>query len=181
MVMIDGDHTHLLEKNKLEYILPPILRTLYDDGMRDMRVIQWPGSFFNIRVGALLLNTLQSLTPETITFYTIHKEALLQRLYEKWYTPRYSAVFIGQRKNARRYDHQEHSYETLPYKTITSQAPSYLIDQTQQLFLDGEQIQYQQKDGPYVQRKWQMIDITQASWIVSEVIIPHYGIQPLTQ
>jgi hypothetical protein len=104
-------------------------------------------------VGTLLLNTLQSLTTETITFHTIHKEPLLQRLYENSYTPRHSAIFIGQRKNARRYDHQEHTYETLSYKTIASQAPGYLIDQTQQVFLDGEQMHYQRKNGAQVQRK----------------------------
>jgi hypothetical protein len=56
-----------------------------------------------------------------------------------------------------------------------------LIDQTQQVFLDGEQMHYQRKNGAQVQRKWQLIDIMQAPWSISEVIIPHYGIQPLTQ
>ncbi|USN56565.1 MAG: hypothetical protein H6766_06090 [Candidatus Peribacteria bacterium] len=61
-------------------------------------------------------------------------------------------LFIGQRKNARFYDHEQHAYETLPYATMTDQTTDYIIDQTQQVFLPGTQITFIRKNGPSVVR-----------------------------
>lgn len=179
-VMIFWVQSTFLERNNLEQTLPPVLHTLYDSGARDVRVIEWPGSFFNIRVGTLLLNAMQSLTPETMTFRVIQKDILFQWLYDQWHIPHHSVLFIGQRKNARFYDHEQHAYETLPYATMTDQTTDYIIDQTQQVFLPGTQITFIRKNGPSVVRWWQEIDLTSAPREVTENITPYYGIQPLT-
>ncbi len=175
----DSD-TVSLERNSLEQTLPTVLHTLHDSQIRDIRVIQWPWSFLNIRVGSLLLNARQSLAWGELTFHTIQKDELYQWLYDQWYTPRYTAMFIGQKKNARRYDHVEQSYETIRFAQIAEKSENYLIDQTTNEYLTGKSLFFIRKNEPQVVRNGQEISLVDAPRQGGKNTIPYYGIQPLT-
>ncbi len=188
LVHLGTDQVHIysdsdtvsLERNSLEQTLPSVLHTLHDSQIRDVRVVQGPWSFLNIRVGSLLLNTRQSLAGGELAFHTIQKDELYQRLYDQWYTPRYTAMFIGQKKNARRYDHTEQSYETLRFAQIAEKSEDCLIDQTTHEYLTGKSLSFIRKNEPQVVRNEKEISLADAPRQDGESTIPYYGIQPLT-
>lgn len=74
-------------------------------------VLNGPGSFTNLRVGALVANMVRMLSKEACHLQTIDKLTLYRYAYLQWCLPQHIHLFIGQRKNLRYYDLEAETYE----------------------------------------------------------------------
>ena len=83
-----------------------------------IHIISGPGSYTILRIGALCLNLLQTLSGHRYTLLHLNKLEVLQQLRHKGKIPPYCLVWIGQQKNLRRYDLQDLSYTTLTGEEI---------------------------------------------------------------
>lgn len=75
-------------------------------------VINWPGSFTNLRIWTLSANTANMVSDYQIKLYTISKIELYQAWYKNWWPSKF-LIWIGQRKNWWLYDCVIWSYETI--------------------------------------------------------------------
>lgn len=108
--VVDGKET-LIENGDLE---KSIAAFLYEQKeITKVFVINGPGSFTNLRITTLALNMYNFLHEGKADYYTIDKLTLYQKLYHKKFLPRYSYIYIGQRKNRRKIDLETMEHETV--------------------------------------------------------------------
>ncbi len=84
---------------------------------KEIYVINWPGSFTNIRIGSLVINLLKWLNPD-IQIYHLSKPQFFKHLARSFNLPAKIYLFIGQKKKAWLYDLQADKYEIVNYEEI---------------------------------------------------------------
>jgi len=137
---ISSDHVHMLDttqeqflpRNGIENMLwPTLVEYTKAHPVATMFVLNGPGGFTNLRVGALTLNMLNELlfhdTGTFIPLLSITKLDLYHYAYQQWRIPRYGIIYIGQKHNVRKLD-----AETKTYQQTTLENIQYSDD----LFLD---------------------------------------------
>lgn len=126
----------LVPYDDLERALPQVLSDVYKKSPFDKaRVLNWPGGFTLLRIGCLVLNTLQMTLGNNLQFYSCTKVELFKHLIKKWFLPAEWLIFIGQKKNVWRavYD-KESDQITTSLVTIDSlservKGDDYFVDQ----------------------------------------------------
>ena len=85
----------------LERNFPGKLYKIFDHfpDVKDIYVLNGPGSFTTLRIACLCLNLMQLWRKNTLHFHSLTKIDLFQYGYQQWVLPRYSLVWIGQAKN----------------------------------------------------------------------------------
>ncbi len=92
----------LVPYDDLERKLPEIVGQLNDkETFKKVRVLNWPGGFTILRIGCLVLNTMQLALNGKLQFYSCTKLDLYGLLVKKWFLPTTGIIFLGQRKNVR--------------------------------------------------------------------------------
>lgn len=85
-------------------------------------LLNGPGGFTNLRVGALTINTMNELllhdTGTFIPLVSITKLALYEYAHKKGRLPRYGIIYIGQKHNVRLYDTEEKTHKQIPLEEI---------------------------------------------------------------
>lgn len=139
-INISSDNVHLLD-NQEEQFLPrngientlwaSLLEYTQAHPVETLLLLNGPGGFTNLRVGTLLINTINELllhdTGTFIPLASLTKWDLYTYAYTKGRIPRYGIIYIGQKHNVRRFDAQEKTYEQLFLENI---------DYSDDLFLD---------------------------------------------
>lgn len=119
--LLNAHEEKLIYRNDVEKQLWPVLVERFRTyGFKDILVLNWPGGFTNLRVGALCLNLLATLEAGKFQIWDLSKLKLFQFAQEKWLLPPLGAVYIGQKKTLWLYDFQDKNYtvvkkEELPY------------------------------------------------------------------
>ncbi|HMY81079.1 MAG TPA: hypothetical protein PLW93_02740 [Candidatus Absconditabacterales bacterium] len=105
VITIDGQ-TIIVPRGGLEIEFPRILHTLMEKHtIKDIYVINGPGSFTNLRIGCLCLNMLDMIqsrlsdNQKKITLHTIDKIHLFTTLYRRGYIGSHGLLYIGQQKH----------------------------------------------------------------------------------
>ncbi len=122
---------YFFDRNTVEKELGPALVTLArTHDFSDIIVLNWPGGFTNLRVGALCLNMLNTLFQKKFFLYSIDKISLYSLLVKKKFLPWRWLVYIGQKKNIWDYDFLENSYQQWPKDNIlnTEMGKEYFLD-----------------------------------------------------
>jgi len=84
----------------IERKLPLLLiDTIQEYGIDSICVYNWPWSFTTLRLGCLIINTIEKYAEKDIVLYSIGKQKLLAQAYKDWLLPSIWYVFIGQKKN----------------------------------------------------------------------------------
>ena len=107
IILSSADSYLLIPRGDLEVHLPPALYNLFTQSDRvtsgySIYVLNGPGSFTNLRIGCLCVNMLKELMElqdKQISIYTLDKNSLYQKLYQRDLIPTEGAMYIGQRKN----------------------------------------------------------------------------------
>ena len=174
-----------LPYQNLERTLPTALHEAYSQFPEfEIWVLNGPGGFTSLRIGCLVLNTLQMLIEEDIKFYSINKLDFFAYLIEQWFLPGEGLVTIGQKKNAWRYRHADISTEMV--SMIEEIPESYFIDWVEEhLLLDQlrkENMLSWKFDGEAMKVIYQDQSILltcQQLWLESSnYLLPKYMIDP---
>ncbi len=118
-INISTDQVHLalnneqyfFDRDDIEKTLGPKLIELakkYD--FSDITVLNGPGGFTNLRVGALCLNMLNTLFKERFNLYDIDKITLYKYLVNQGILQKKGVIYIGQRKNIWDYSFENNTY-----------------------------------------------------------------------
>ena len=129
---ISSDYVHLLDdqdeqflpRNTIETNLwPAILEYTKTHPVETIFLLNGPGGFTNLRVGALLLNMMNELllhdTGTFIPLASITKIDFYTYAYTQGRLPRYGIIYIGQKHNVRKFDAETKSYEQISLEDIT--------------------------------------------------------------
>lgn len=100
-----------LTKQVIEYYQTHLPTRIY--------VVNGPGSFTNLRVGALVVNLLLEVTKGKIQVLTLGKMELYRYLYLQGFIPSYGYYYFGQRKNFWQIDWEQDSKHTISKNTIS--------------------------------------------------------------
>ena len=102
IILIVGDQQIILPFEQVEEHLTQQVVDLYmEHRPSTLYIINWPGSFTNLRVGALVANLMWSLSKWTLQLMTIDKLSLFRYLYLQGILPVWGYIYFGQRKNFR--------------------------------------------------------------------------------
>ncbi len=135
-IAIQGKDLNLLVPyDDLERTLPQIVGDLYDKHpFKEVWVLNGPWGFSLLRIGCLVLNTMQMATEGKLRLLSCTKLDLYGALIKKWLVPSTGIIFIGQRKNVRwaTFDVQTwtRDTQTLPANSIDHMTKSgeYFVD-----------------------------------------------------
>ncbi len=94
----------------------------------EVYIINWPGSFTNIRIGTLVINLLKWLNPK-IQLYQLSKPIFFKHLSKNFNLPTKIYLFIGQKKKTWLYDLQNGTYQIINYEEISIEEQT-AFDQT---------------------------------------------------
>lgn len=108
-VQIIDNHTYYLEKNNLEYNFPLFLKKIWLKNK--IYIINWPWSFTTLRIGCIVLNTLNYIYKWKFEFYEINKIDFLKKLYNEWLINKVINIYIWQEKNYLIYDFEKNTYK----------------------------------------------------------------------
>lgn len=122
-----------LDRENLENSLWPVLVKLYKElNFKQIIILNWPWSFTHLRIWTLCVNLLNSLNQNNIKVYEISKPDFFQVLYDKWFFSNISEkmlMYIGQKKNVRKYDFIIKKYEITSFEKILKSDPkNYIFD-----------------------------------------------------
>lgn len=110
----DGKRVVSLDRNGIENILWPTLIKWYREcPYSQIFVLNWPGGFTNLRVGAVSFNLLNELTWSSLDFFTCTKIQLYTHLVQKWFLPTIGLIYLGQKKHVWKYNFIQQTYETI--------------------------------------------------------------------
>lgn len=102
IILIIGDQQIVLPFEQVEEHLTQQVVDLYmEHRPSTLYVINWPGSFTNLRVGTLVANLMWSLSKWTLQLMTIDKLSLFRYLYLQGILPVSGYIYFWQRKNFR--------------------------------------------------------------------------------
>ncbi|PID34555.1 MAG: hypothetical protein CR971_02670 [candidate division SR1 bacterium] len=106
-----NDEQYFFNRDDVEKTFGPKLIELAKKyNFSDVTVLNGPGGFTNLRVGALCLNMLNTLFEERFNFYDIDKITLYKHLVDQGILPNKGVIYIGQRKNIWDYDFAKDEY-----------------------------------------------------------------------
>ena len=113
-ILLYSDREYILPFKDIDQTLSTLLVQEYKKSAPDlMYVTTGPWSFTNLRVWILTMNMLRTFGDAKIMFLETNKIDLYIHLYEDNHIPRYILLYIGQRKNIRRYDLQTQTHIVL--------------------------------------------------------------------
>jgi tRNA A37 threonylcarbamoyladenosine modification protein TsaB len=142
-------------------------------------VLNGPGSFTNLRLGCLVINTLQNLTSENITILSINKPEFRNTCYQHHAIPHRGVLYIGQKKNAWLFDTVTQSHEKKTLEEL-AQFPDMFRE-------DANLWQTEHKATMHVtttdchltfDNQTTTIALTDFPWTQVQTLTPHYLIQP---
>lgn len=100
IIYISWDQRDILPYGELEKNLPDFLEKNIWHTAKEILIINWPGSFTNLRILTLALNTYNMLHGFIFAYTSISKIDFYKLLYtQKIISQRYCVMYIGQRKN----------------------------------------------------------------------------------
>lgn len=121
----------VLERENIESSLWPVLIRLYKElNFKEVFVLNGPGSFTHLRIGALCLNILNSLAAGAIKVYEISKPDLFQYLYDRWILKQNKMfMYIWQKKNVWEYNFTTKKYEIVSFESLDkTMLNDYVLD-----------------------------------------------------
>ncbi len=131
IVIMVGDQTLTMPFEQVEEHLTQTMIDLYRTHLpKDIYVINGPGSFTNLRVGALVVNMLAMLSHQAFVIWTTNKMDLYRYGYHQWLLPQWMYLWIGQRKNLRYYDRAQDEH------TVVKKTDPDVIERIQTLDRD---------------------------------------------
>ncbi len=121
--MLDTGEEQFLPRNGIENSLwPTLVEYTKANPVATIFVLNGPGGFTNLRVGALTLTMMNELllhdTGTFIPLLSITKLDLYHYAYQQWRLPRYGIIYIGQKHNVRKFDAETKTYEQLSLENI---------------------------------------------------------------
>ncbi len=112
IVIYTQDEKFIIPFQSVEEDLTATLIRLYRDYKPSVIcVLNWPWSFTNLRVGALVVNMILLLSKGECKLQSIDKLSLYRYAFLQGFLPRYGYLFIWQRKNIWYYDFETETYE----------------------------------------------------------------------
>ncbi len=111
-----NNQSHTIPREDSEYILGEKLAQLHRaTPLWTIYVLNWPGSFTNLRLGSIVINTLAHLSTTPITLYSLSKSDFWHTCFTHDAIGQYGVLYIWQKKNARLFDAlaQTHEKKTL--------------------------------------------------------------------
>lgn len=112
---------YFLDRDDIEDTLWRLLIDLYKQKeFNQVRLLNGPGGFTNLRVGALCLNILNHMIGNKLEIFDITKLDLYQYLIGKDILPHKGLIYIGQRKNVWEYDFHTQTHTTVNKNDIQS-------------------------------------------------------------
>jgi hypothetical protein len=171
---------HELPRENSEYTLGPTLIKLHQEHpFHNIYVLNGPGSFTNLRLGCLIVNTLKDILPETINIFTITKLDFRHTCHLHQAVPQYGVLYIWQRKNAWLYDTATLTYEKKTLAELTQQSDIYREDVTLRESPQKVMIAFSETMCD-ITFNWKTTSIAFADfpWTETTTISPHYLIQP---
>lgn len=178
-----ADHEEQIVYQQLERVLPARLTSLISEREeRDFRVVNGPGGFTSLRIGCLVLNTLQMTYQWALTFRAMTKLDLYRHLIDQEFLPEQGLITIGQKNNVWWYDHQQGAAEIVHRDRLSELPSSYFVDRTDRDYgVDLDQMVDWQFDGEQLHVRWQGRSLslypTDAAQQV-DYLQPFYGVQP---
>ena len=187
IILIVGEQQIILPFEQVEEHLTQQVVELYMEYRPTaLYVINWPGSFTNLRVGALIANLMWSLSKWTLQLMTIDKVSLFRYLYLQGILPISWYIYFWQRKNFRisHLENDDHStYSKQNFADTEQVRPDFFVD----WFVGG--------DFPFFTERSQEITIVFEEWRIMisyqdsrldctdiflpvQKIDPIYGIEP---
>jgi len=147
-------------------------------------IINGPGSFTNLRIGALVINLLKWLNPE-IQLYELSKPQFFRHLSKNFGLPTKIYLFIGQKKKAWLYDLKKEQYQLVNYQQIKIDENT-LFDQTFDFspYIPPEKMinfQFLQNDELFFDRNRKYFQgeiIKNFPWQNISMLTPNYMIAP---
>ncbi len=182
-----NNEQYFFDRDDVEKTLWPKLIALakkYD--FSDITVLNGPGGFTNLRVGALCLNMLNTLFEERFDIYDIDKISLYTHLVNQGILADKWVIYIGQRKNIWDYDFKKNKYiQIQKNKLFESWTDDYFFDlvydeeyfwkKALSITGNGKEIAITTADNTT-----NIIDMEKDLWIKSEKYIKaNYFIQPI--
>ena len=76
-----------------------LIDTIQRYDIREIWVINGPGSFTTLRLGCLTVNTLKQFGKQSLEIYSCSKLDIYRYAVEQWLLPELGVVFMGQKKN----------------------------------------------------------------------------------
>jgi tRNA A37 threonylcarbamoyladenosine modification protein TsaB len=145
-----SDTTIAIPRKKLELDFSSQMMQFIHGGMTTRYIITGPGSFTNLRIGTLILNTLQSFAHHALTFYTISKPDLYSYLYLTYDAPLHAVMYIGQKKNVWLYNNSALTHEVIAHN---DKIPSkHIADPRLEQDVAYDQTSYMRNQSPHVLR-----------------------------
>jgi len=193
---ISSDHVHLLddqeerflERNQIENTLwPTLLQYTQSHPIETILLLNGPGGFTNLRVGTLTLNMLNTLmehdTGTFIPLASITKIELYTYAYKQWRLPRYGILYIGQKRNIRRYDFQEQAHQQITLEENTQYSDDSFNDWVHDPYRPGtdDMISFSMSNNTlYLHYKGNehAIDIHDLQMAFTMTVKPKYMIEP---
>ncbi len=171
---------------------PKLIELAKKYNFSDITVLNGPGGFTNLRVGALCLNMLNTLFEERFNIYDIDKVTLYKYMIQSKKFPDKGIIYIGQKKNIWDYDFEKDSYIQTQKNKILESDEHNLEEHFFDLVYDEEYFwkEITQKmpiiswDGNIItinyQQKLEKINLEKDLWIKPEKYIKaNYFIQPI--
>ncbi|MCX6825077.1 MAG: hypothetical protein NTY80_02520 [candidate division SR1 bacterium] len=129
--LLDDQDESFLERNGIENTLGPTLLTYSTTHpIATIYLLNGPGGFTNLRVGTLALNTLNALlqndTGTFIPIASITKIDFYAYLHKQGWLPRYGVIYIGQKRNVRECDFQEHTHKQITLDEVQYSDQTFL-------------------------------------------------------
>ncbi len=136
---------------------PKLIELARQENFENIIVLNGPGGFTNLRVGALCLNMLNTLFEERFNIYDIDKITLYKYLVQHNSFPQKGIIYIGQRKNIWEYNFKENNYiQTQKNIILENNIENYFFD----LVYDQEYFWKDiSKNMPIISGDWDNISI----------------------
>lgn len=136
IMLYDNSGTSILPFHDVEVALSDACISSYRSYLPDViYVLNGPGSFTNLRVGALIVNTLLLLS-HSVVLKSVDKLALYGCVVSQWLLPRYGYIFMWQRKNVWYYDFENSTYLVLSKSEIAAHIQHNTQDGQDSFFVD---------------------------------------------
>ncbi|MFA7717569.1 MAG: hypothetical protein WC875_02545, partial [Candidatus Absconditabacterales bacterium] len=96
--LADGTHEKVLDRNGIEDVLGPVLIDRQKTSpFTEIFLINGPGGFTNLRVGTLMLNTLNMFQENKIQIFETNKLTLFAYLVKAGLLPDKGIIYLGQK------------------------------------------------------------------------------------
>ncbi len=124
----------VVQYDDLERTLPIRLKGIYDrKPFTKVWLLNGPGGFTILRIGALVFNAMQLTLQNTLQFYSCTKLDLYATLIRKGFLPSEWYIFIWQKKNMRKAFFDEKIWDR---KTTIQSIEHWSVDSHEEYFVD---------------------------------------------